>query len=116
MPSESPESQFGTATLDLLLSALSNECSRRVVNYFSESADDVASTDELAEYVADRRSEGDPRDADRIATRLHHASLPRLADAGVVEYDARTTTVRYCPHPEVAREMLGRLPERDGAA
>ena len=116
MSSESLESQFETATVDLLLSALSNECSRCVVNYLSESPDDVVSTDELAEYVADRQTESDLHDPDRIATRLHHVSLPRLADAGVVEYDPRSTTVRCRNHSVVAREVLGRLAGREGAA
>ncbi|WP_327051532.1 DUF7344 domain-containing protein [Halomicrococcus gelatinilyticus] len=116
MSSDPHESQFETAAVDLLLSALSSECSRCVVNYFSESSGDVASVDELAEYVADRRIESDRYDVDRIATRLHHASLPKLADAGVVEYDPQATTVRYRPRLAVAQELLGRLPGQDEAA
>jgi len=30
-----------------------------------------------------------------IAVSLHHATLPKLADAGLLEYDPRSKTARY---------------------
>lgn len=39
----------------------------------------------------------------RVTARLHHSTLPKLADAGVVDYDPRTGTVRYRGHPLVDR-------------
>lgn len=49
---------------------------------------------ELAER-ADHRPDGS--DADRIAVRLHHADLPLLADAGLLEYDVDERTVAARP-------------------
>lgn len=34
-----------------------------------------------------------------MAIDLHHRDLPKLEAAGLVEYDARSRTVRYDDHP-----------------
>lgn len=40
-----------------------------------------------------------PREAVRID--LHHVHLPRLADAGIVDYDQRQGTIRFSGHPSL---------------
>lgn len=35
----------------------------------------------------DRRDDGEATESERIRIRLHHADLPRLSDAGVIDYD-----------------------------
>ena len=72
---------------DELLTLLADADRRRVIGYFLESTDDVASVEDLAVAM------DGPSDRHRL--RLHHAVLPRLAEAGVVEYDGRSETVRY---------------------
>lgn len=42
--------------------------------------------------------------AHRVRTRLHHVHLPKLAEAGIVEYDPQSATVRY--HRSVRIERL----------
>lgn len=111
MTSRHPESRFRTATLDQLVSALSNEDDRRVLNYFQESSEDVASLDELAEYVARRKTGGDPRSPERIALHLHHIGLPKLADTGLLDYDPRSKTVRCWNHRVLEDEAFGKLLE-----
>lgn len=87
------------APVDRLLSVLATEPRRRVLRYLRESSDDVTSLETLAEHVAAREDGStDPEDA---AVRLHHADLPKLADAGLVDYDPRTNVVRYREHPAV---------------
>ena len=88
----------GVRSKDHLLSILSIECDRPVVQYFQNSSDRVAQLEELAEFVAARRDDPGDSDPDRVAIRLHHSSLPKLADAGIVDYDARSHTVRYRSH------------------
>lgn len=54
---------------------------------------------DFADRTSPDRSSADrtPADAtpvDRVALRLHHVHLPKLADYGIVEYDHRERTVR----------------------
>lgn len=86
--------------LDRLLSTLATGHGRHVLHYFLASSDDVASLSALAGHAC-ARGDG-PTDRDRVAARLHHVDLPKLADAGVVDFDPRTGTVRYRGHPVVA--------------
>lgn len=83
--------------MNRLLSALSIECNRSVLVHFRQSGVDVASLEELAAAVAERRDRPGA-DVDSIALYLHHAGLPKLAETGIVDYDARGNTVRYRGH------------------
>ena len=47
-----------------------------------------------ADLAADLESEWDARNHEVIVAELHHVHLPKLDDAGVVEYDAAATTAR----------------------
>lgn len=106
MSGQSPRSQLETETVNLFLSALSNDCSRAVVDYFRTSAENVASLEELVEYVTNRQTRSGYDCPDRVAVRLHHSELPRLADVGVVDYDPRTNVVRYRDHPIVEENVF----------
>jgi len=53
---------------------------------------------------------GDPDARRRLAIRLHHVDLPKLAADGVVEYDPEDGLVRYCPDERV-EAVLETLPE-----
>ncbi len=57
---------------------------------------DVVTNEELVEYVVERAPETAAHDADehRIATELRHIHLPKLDEAGLVEYDRRSEVVR----------------------
>lgn len=58
--------------------------------------DDPVDLEELAEAVAAREDdldESEPSVRSAMATALHHIHLPKLADAGVVEYDPRSNVV-----------------------
>lgn len=85
---------------DALFSALANKRRRHVLQYFQSSSDDVASLEELVDAVPrDERTDG----RKRVALRLHHVTLPKLEDAGLLEYDARSNTVRYRGNPLLDR-------------
>lgn len=96
----------------MLLDALSTRHRRRVVRHLAATPDGVASLDELVEHVgAGDGADGagdDGDDRQRRQVRLHHVALPRLADAGILEYDARSDTVRYTGD-EDAEAVLGLL-------
>jgi hypothetical protein len=91
------EAEFDPKTVDRILSALSHEYNRSVMNYFRESPDSIAALDKLADYVA-TKSTG-IGSSEEVALRLHHAGLPKIADAGILDYDPRTKTVRRRDHP-----------------
>lgn len=70
---------------------------RLVVSYFRERSEDVATLDELVAYGTEQTDES--RTSDQLAIRLHHSTLPKLADVGALDYDERTHTVRYWGYP-----------------
>jgi hypothetical protein len=82
-------------SLDATL-ALLNDHRRHVVDCLAERECPVP-LESLAEAVATREADADAGDArldgDEIASPLHHTHLPKLAAAGVVEYDAEERTV-----------------------
>lgn len=59
----------------------------------------------LAREVAEREATDEPsrEDVDEALTALHHVHLPKLDDAGFVEYDRDEETVTYLGHPELER-------------
>jgi len=87
-------SRWRRERVDGAFEALADEHRRRVVRYFQTVEEDVASVDALVDYASERSSETPTRD--QLEVRFHHVTLPKLADLGVVEYDARSRTVRYC--------------------
>lgn len=103
MSSQGPQKPDEANAAGRLLSALSSSHNRHVLTYLSESPGEVASLEELADHVVDREGGGGPGRRERVAGRLHHATLPKLAAMGVVDYDPRTNTVRYRGHPVVAQ-------------
>ncbi len=75
-----------------------------MIRYFHDTLRVTATAEELAEELA-----GDvvAADSERLATVLHHASLPKLDKAGIVEYDPATRTARY--RGEELRDPVRRL-------
>jgi len=75
------------------LEALTPKHCRAVFQYFEQHTTEAATVTDLAAYI----SEHDQLDDDEttIAISLHHATLPELADAGLLEYDPRSNTARY---------------------
>ena len=86
-------------SLDSILTVLADERRRLIIRYFETASNGVTTREELAEYVS--TTSPDEQDREKTKTRLHHVSLPKLDSAGLIEYDSRSTTVRYDPQPEV---------------
>ena len=81
-------------TVNDVLSALARPECRRVVGYFRDRSADTATLEELARACVDEES-----DLDRTTGQLHHVILPKLDETGIVDYDARSSTVRYHGDP-----------------
>lgn len=80
------------AALDRLLSALADAQRRQVLDCLVSAREDDVTVGELAEQV-ERRGPG--TDPEQVAVRLHHATLPRLDDAGLVDYRPESKVVSY---------------------
>ncbi|WP_224448281.1 DUF7344 domain-containing protein [Haloprofundus salilacus] len=89
--------------IDRLYSVLANEDRRAVLDYFDGTPGETASLEDLADYLVDRRDGEDARSHERTLVRLHHVDLPKLAAAGIIDYDARTHTISYRGHPRVEK-------------
>ncbi|WP_458206987.1 DUF7344 domain-containing protein [Haladaptatus sp. NG-SE-30] len=86
-------------TLNKTFRLLANE-QRRYVLYYLHGLDGSAEIDEIATQVAAwqrEKSLDDVTDDEReqILIRLRNVDMPKLADAGVVEYDSRTGMARF---------------------
>ncbi|MFD1589294.1 hypothetical protein ACFR9U_20140 [Halorientalis brevis] len=78
-----------------VLAGLSSKYRRLVIEFFMNTAEETISLTELAEYVRSEQSDDGAASLREIKIQLHHRTLPKLAANGVVDYDARSTTVRY---------------------
>lgn len=86
-------------SLDETLGLLSNRERRTLLAYLREEGDRTLTFDEVVDHLVAQRSEriGEQTDRDHVARSLHHVHVPKLAEAGVVEYDTQDRTIRYRP-------------------
>ncbi|WP_254761450.1 DUF7344 domain-containing protein [Natrinema marinum] len=87
----------GGKGLDTLLALVSSRRRRHALYYLRES--ETASVDELAKRLTestDTISESPSTDQlSRTKVELVHAVLPKLQEAGCIDYDPRSETIRY---------------------
>ncbi len=96
--------------LDAVFGALATERRRSVVRCLDEHGSPLA-LDVLAELLADAErsataADPDPTVADEIYTSLYHVHVPKLVDAGIVEYDRQGDTVERAENTETAIGFL----------
>lgn len=92
-----------TERVDELHATLANPYCRTILAHFADASENVTTVEALSTVVTD----SDVRDVDGVMIELHHAALPKLDAAGVVDYDARSKTVRYRGHPALQDETSG---------
>ena len=96
-----PQQTLDPDRKDELLATLADARRRAVLAYLRDSPDDVATVRTLTDDI-DKEAHGGK---ELTAVRLVHSHLPRLDEAGLVEFDERSLTVRYEAGPE-AEQML----------
>lgn len=104
------DAPLGDAALDAVYAALGDARRRRIVLALDRLGEPIG-VEELAACLADRDARTDPGGAtasDRrsVQLSLYHSQLPKLADAGVVEYDPEEGTVRRGTHHALARKLV----------
>lgn len=84
---------------DTLLSAVSNEHRRAILTALDDQPEKTLEFDALVEEVADRVQDGNAEPASddqrqRVRIALHHTHLPKLEEAGMIDYEAETGRVQ----------------------
>ena len=85
--------------IDERFDALARTDRRAVIQFFRDESTEEVTLDDLVTGIVD----GSYWDTDESHARLclHHFTLPKLADAGILDYDPRSKTVRYRGRPAV---------------
>lgn len=89
------ESETKRKDLDSILEVFADRRRRLIIECLRQSADGVASYDDLVDFVL-RHGDGQ-QESEHIRSQLHHVTLPKLEEADIIEYDRRSATVRYDP-------------------
>lgn len=81
------------ARLDETLELLADHQRRYTLYHLVAEDGEVYEYDQVCEYLAEHCPAVDDTEEQKVV--LHHKTLPRLKDAGVVDYDSRSETIRY---------------------
>jgi hypothetical protein len=87
-----------TPSIETVFEILRDERRRDICRFLVAGAQSVVTVEEIADELA--ADEGERR---RLALNCHHRHLPKLDDAGLIEYDARSNTVRYWGQPTLEK-------------
>ncbi|QSG03834.1 DUF7344 domain-containing protein [Natranaeroarchaeum sulfidigenes] len=90
---------------DVIFDLLSVTRRRHALYYISEQVGTVSLPD-LSDALTVWEPVEEERHHQRIATGLYHRHLPKLADAGVLQYDADTDTIELLPAAEQLQPYL----------
>lgn len=87
-------------SLNAILELLAHHDRRLILRFLSEAPDHTATVDELVNHLIEEETEqtGKRPGRDQLKMQLHHTHLPKLTEAGVVEYDTRSQELRYWRH------------------
>lgn len=86
------------ARLDQGLKLLASQGRREILEYFITTETEVETVEVLSCKLARLEVDTDGAESpstETAKTRLHHVHLPKLAEFDVIDYDARSGTVRY---------------------
>lgn len=87
-PATTPD-ELSPERLDTLFGVLADSTRRHVMRYLVD-AETTVPLDDIAEHVAETTSTSEQR---TVKVELHHRHLPRLAEEGIVSYDAEAHLV-----------------------
>ena len=95
--------ETGAVPVGVVFEALVAETRRHLLYYLAEEADGEATPSELADRLSAIDAGSGPANRDSIRVELHHRHLPKLEEAGLLEYEGRGEPVRYLGDPLVER-------------
>lgn len=88
-----------TVAVDEACHLLSDGDRRAVLTYLTELSGETTTFQAIRDHLIECKIDGtgERPEPEQIGIKLQHVHLPKLADYGVIEYDARSETVRYRP-------------------
>lgn len=89
--------------LDTTLDCLSNSSRRLAVTHLRRQHGVSIHLDDLADHVVRGTHETPPREHRATALSLYHVHLPKLADAGLIQFDPESKTARYTASTDIDR-------------
>lgn len=96
---EDTESNIRSTDLSLnaILELLTHHHRRELLRKLIHESDHTANLDEITTTLIEQEIErtGERPGRHEIEIQLHHIHLPKLTDAGIIEYDTRSKEVRY---------------------
>jgi hypothetical protein len=85
-----------------LMGVLAHPLRRDIMRYLIERNEKEADLGEIVKYLSGRDANPDQSiNHEQIALKLHHVHLPKMGEAGVIDYDHAERTVEY--HGEDSR-------------
>jgi len=113
MPPQTLSDRSGT---DALLEALGDDDRRNALRVLADSGD-TFSVDGLAAAIrtGDRSAESGRSGPSALSVSLYHVHLPKLAAAGLVDYDRGAREVAATGAGSLGRDLLARLDELSAA-
>ncbi|QLH80126.1 DUF7344 domain-containing protein [Halosimplex pelagicum] len=89
------------ATTDELYRCVANQRRRSALVGLRDDEDGAATVGDLVDHVLDRADRSSAPGRESVRLDLYHCHLPMLDDAGVVDFDRETETVRFDGLPDV---------------
>lgn len=99
-------------SVSTVFDVLADERRRHVLYYLIEHAGGEAGVADVAAHLRSVESSAPSADPETIRTELHHRHLPRMEEAGLVDYDAPEAKIRYLGDPLV-EDCLALVAGRD---
>ena len=94
-------------SLDELFEMLSHEPRRRIL--VAVGRDNPRDEDEIASKLAATENEGDLDTIELVKTKLYHVHLPKLDEAGLIDWNRESGRIRRGPRFEEIEPLLGLL-------
>ena len=103
-------------SLDRLFEVLTEHRRRYVLYYLDRTDDPVVTVADLADQLCtwerdwdDQTEQPSNKHQENIRIDLHHVHLPKLGDAGLIDYDARSQTL----HSRLGESLVDAVQERE---
>jgi len=87
-----------TPSLETVFDVLADEDRREICRFLVSEAPDVVTVDGITNALTETEAE-----RERLALHCHHQHLPKLDEAGLIEYDPRSNAVRYWGQPTLEK-------------